>query len=86
MKTTSRIVLLVCFTFLLSLSISSAEEADRFQGKLGVGVMVINSGNNLNPKSSGKYLDSLSEAADKTTAIRALILPNCHMILASHVH
>ncbi|MGB3212917.1 MAG: DUF2860 family protein [Desulforhopalus sp.] len=57
-------------------SAAPAEEADKLQGSLGVGVMFINSGNNLNPSGSKRYLDDLNSAADKEASIIPLVLPN----------
>lgn len=73
----------ICFMFVLSFLIScfiesgvSAEEIDRIEGRIGLGAVFINSGNNLNPQGSKKYLDDLDSAADMVSSVIALVLPS----------
>lgn len=52
-----------------------AESSDPWTGRTGLGIMFINSGNNLNPKGSEKRLDNLDSAAEKELTIIPFILP-----------
>ena len=60
---------------LLSTSICAAEEHDPITGTIGIGGIVIDSGNNLNPNSSAKRLDNLNSGADRETKFIPIILP-----------
>lgn len=55
---------------------ASAEEVDKFEASVGLGVIVINSGNNLNTKGSNEYLTDLDSAAGKESYVIPLIMPN----------
>lgn len=55
--------------------LASAGETDSFSGVIGLGAIVINSGNNLNPNGSKKRLDNLDSAADRETTLMPGILP-----------
>lgn len=48
---------------------------DRFDGKVGLGVMYINSGNNLNPNGSKETISDLNSAADQKSTVLPMILP-----------
>ncbi len=69
----------VIYTFLsmalLTPAICSAEQESEFTGDLGVGLMVIDSANNLNPGSSKKIITNLDNSADKELATVPIILP-----------
>ncbi|WP_136806554.1 DUF2860 family protein [Desulfosediminicola flagellatus] len=53
----------------------SANEPDAFTGSIGIGGLIIDSGNNLNPNSSKSRIDNLNSAADRETSAIATILP-----------
>ncbi|MEE4243510.1 MAG: DUF2860 family protein [Desulfopila sp.] len=53
---------------------SAAEESD-FTGDIGVGVMFIDSANNLNPGSSKKIISNLDNGADRELTTVPIILP-----------
>lgn len=67
--------MIVCCISFIAVSVS-AEERDRFDGRVGLGVMFIDSGNNLNPSSSKAYLNDLNSAADRELKTIPLILPD----------
>ena len=52
-----------------------AGEPDTLDGRIGIGFIVIDSADNLNPSSSEKYIDSLDTAAERKTTILPMILP-----------
>lgn len=52
------------------------QESEAFTGRVGIGAMVIHSGNNLNPSGSDKTIDDLDSAADKETSFLPLIVPS----------
>lgn len=52
------------------------EEPPSLTGRIGIGAMFINSGNNLNPKGSDKNIDDLDSAANKKLTIIPLIVPS----------
>ncbi len=54
---------------------TEAKATDSFSGTIGVGAIVIDSGNNLNPEGSKKRIDSLDSAADRETTFLPGILP-----------
>lgn len=72
---------LVCLATaaLLTLPVgATAEETDStdsVSGTVGVGLMVIDSGNNLNPNGSDDRLESLDESADRETTFIPIVLP-----------
>ncbi len=55
---------------------ASAEEINKLDASVGLGMIVINSGNNLNTKGSNEYLTDLDSAADKESYVIPLILPS----------
>ncbi len=56
-------------------ALASADVTDSLSGTIGIGAIVIDSGNNLNPSGSKKRLDNLSSGADRETTIMPGILP-----------
>lgn len=50
-------------------TLASANTHNSFSGSLSLGTIIIDSGNNLNPESSKKNLDSLESAADRKTSV-----------------
>jgi hypothetical protein len=80
MKKTWVYSMLVCciffFTISVAVSAEESEERDRLEAKIRLGVMFINSGNNLNPYGSKAYLNDLNSAADKESMTIPLILPD----------
>lgn len=60
---------------LLTASICSAYQESDFTGDLGIGIMLIDSANNLNPGSSKKIITNLDNSADKELATVPIILP-----------
>lgn len=63
---------------LLPLSSEAADNdaaPDSLSGMVGIGMMVIDSGNNLNPDGSKKRLDDLDSGADRETTYLPMILP-----------
>ncbi len=80
-KTKTYVLLTYCISLLMiSASISVAaeetEDFDRFEARIGLGVILIDSGNNLNPKGSKAYLTDLNYAAKKELMTLPMILPN----------
>jgi hypothetical protein len=66
----------VCATALIYLpGLSAAGLTDSLSGSIGLGAIVIDSGNNLNPQGSEKRLDNLDSAADPETTFLPAILP-----------
>lgn len=55
--------------------LASADLTDSLSGTIGVGAIVIDSGNNLNPSGSKKRLENLDSAADRETTFVPAILP-----------
>ncbi len=53
----------------------TAEENDTWSGRIGVGAIVIDSGNNLNPSGSKERLENLDSAADQESTVLPVILP-----------
>jgi uncharacterized protein DUF2860 len=51
------------------------DNIDRFDGTIGLGVIYLNSGNNLNPNGSKEIISGLNSAADKESTILPMILP-----------
>jgi Protein of unknown function (DUF2860) len=68
-------VSLVVTALMIVPGLASADIADSLSGTIGIGTVVINSGNNLNPDGSKKRLNNLDSGADRETALRPLILP-----------
>jgi len=54
---------------------AGAEDVQRFSGRIGTGVMFIDSGNNLNPRGSKKVIENLDSAADPELSVIPLVLP-----------
>ena len=52
-----------------------SDDTNTFTGRIGIGFMVIDSGNNLNPNSSEKRIDNLDSAADRKTTALPMLLP-----------
>lgn len=75
MKNSYMAAVLLSVLCLPGTSPGQTEEVDRWQARVGLGLMFINSGNNLNPKSSKAYLNDLNSAAEKELSARLLILP-----------
>jgi hypothetical protein len=50
-------------------------KAGALEGRVGLGGLIVNSGNNLNPRDSSKRLDDLSSSAKKETSVIPVILP-----------
>ncbi len=71
-------MLMCVFFFALSMPVSAAEtaESNRLEATVGLGVMYIDSGNNLNPKGSKSYLGDLHSAPDKESITVPFILPD----------
>lgn len=83
-----RIVFLVLlassfFTATASAQDKTAEEEARLTGKIGLGVIYINSANNLNPGSSDKYLEDINKAPAKESSVVPGILPQLSYDVAS---
>lgn len=53
----------------------SAGNAETWNGSIGLGAIVLNSGNNLNPEGSKKRLNNLNSAADPETSFLPVVLP-----------
>ncbi|MBM9510922.1 DUF2860 family protein [Desulfogranum marinum] len=53
-----------------------AQESSSVSGTIGLGALIINSGNNLNPKGSEERLDNLQSGADRETTVIPPILVN----------
>lgn len=66
------LVLLALFWITSSVSANGQNE---FDGRVGLGGIMIYSGNNLNPKGSEKNIDDLNSAADKELTVLPMILP-----------
>lgn len=62
--------------FLLFIGSAYAEENGSLTVRLGLGFMVIDSGNNLNPDGSDKIIQSLDDGADRETSVIPLLLPS----------
>ncbi len=54
---------------------AEANTKDSFKGTIGIGAIVIDSGNNLNPEGSKKRIDDLDSAADRETTFLPGIIP-----------
>lgn len=54
----------------------TTEESSSFSGTIGLGALIINSGNNLNPKGSKERLDNLQSGAERETTVIPPILVN----------
>ena len=70
-----KLISVVALLFMTAPGLASAEITDSFNGSIGLGAIVIDSGNNLNPEGSKKRLDNLSSAADPVTTFLPAILP-----------
>jgi hypothetical protein len=70
-----KLISTVTTALLTATSLVSAGETDSLSGSIGLGVIVIDAGNNLNPEESKKRLDNLSSAAKKETTLLFGILP-----------
>lgn len=70
--------ILLCSLFSTGVStvFGAEDETDNFEGRVGLGIIFINSGNNLNPSGSKKYISDLNSAADKESSILPIILPS----------
>jgi hypothetical protein len=53
-----------------------AEEHHKFTANIGIGAVIINSGNNLVPGGSSDTINDLDHAADKETTFAPLIIPS----------
>ncbi len=60
---------------LFTASICSAYQKSNFTGDLGIGIMIIDSANNLNPGSSKKIITNLDNGAGKELVTVPIILP-----------
>lgn len=67
--------LLLCVLTTASLAYSTEEESSHFTGRVGIGGMFINSGNNLNPDGSKAHIDNLNTSAKKELTTIPLIVP-----------
>lgn len=74
-----RISNILCLAFVVALMpnfvFAEAEKENSIHGSLGIGFMVIESANNLNPNSSDKRIDSLDEDAESKTSFQPVLLP-----------
>lgn len=68
------LVCIIIGSFLFYIS-AVAGEPDALTGRLGVGLIVIDNGNNLNPSGSGKYIANLDSAADRKTTVVPVLMP-----------
>ena len=79
MKNKALSTFLAC-SLLFSGGLASAEEqvqeSSTVAGTIGVGAIIINSGNNLNPKGSKERLDNLESGAERETTVVPPILVN----------
>lgn len=69
------ICIALSFGLLFAGDFAQAKESDTFTGFIGVGGIIIDSANNLNPEGSKKRLDDLDSAADRETSFLAIALP-----------
>ncbi|TIH16508.1 DUF2860 domain-containing protein [Marinifilum sp. JC120] len=69
------LVYLVALALITVSSLASADATNSFSGSVRVGVMFIDSANNLNPDASSKRLDSLSDSADSKASFLPVLLP-----------
>lgn len=72
----------VTYLFITALAINlyssfcfADEKGDNLTGRIGIGFMAINSGDNLIPDSSEDYLGSLNSSAEKESSFLPIILP-----------
>jgi hypothetical protein len=70
-----KIISAIALIFMITPSVALAEETDSWTGSIGLGAIVINNANNLNPEGSQKRLDNLDSAADPETTLLPAILP-----------
>lgn len=75
MKNIQLVVLLLTMAFFSKDSSASEIEENTFDGRFGIGGIMIYSANNLNPKGSYKKIDDLESAADKKLNVVPVILP-----------
>lgn len=70
---------ILCFVLTLgmcsSVNLVSANEPDTFSGSIGLGGLIIDSGNNLTPESSERRLNNLNSAADRESSGIVILLP-----------
>ncbi|MGL1931536.1 MAG: DUF2860 domain-containing protein [Desulfotalea sp.] len=66
---------LVATTLMFVPGLATANETNSFSGRIGIGAIFIDSGNNLNPSSSEKRLGSLDSGADRKSTVVPVILP-----------
>lgn len=59
-----------------TIAVSADEAAGRLTAGIGVGAMVIDSGNNLVPGGSSKIIDDLDSAVERETAFVPLLIPS----------
>jgi len=59
-----KLISVVALILMTAPGLASAETTDSFNGSVGLGAIVTDSGNNLNPEGSEKRLDNLNSAAD----------------------
>jgi len=70
-----KLISVVTIILMTAPGLASAEITDSLSGTIGLGAIVIDSGNNLNPYGSKKRLDNLDSAADRETMLLPGILP-----------
>lgn len=70
-----KLINLMALLFMTTTVQASTNNTDSWSGSIGVGAIVIDSGNNLNPEGSKKRLDNLDSAAKPETSFLPVLLP-----------
>ncbi len=66
---------LVASTLMTVPSLVTADVTDSVSGRVGIGAIIIDSGNNLNPNGSKERLENLDSSADRETTVMPVVLP-----------
>lgn len=74
---------LILLLFISNTSFAKQEKQLGLEGDVTVGMMFINSANNLNPNSSSRYLDNLSSSPEKEFTAIPLIMPELKYVFNS---
>lgn len=77
MKLIKTFLLLACSALLAGpvYGDTDQDEDKSYSGRINIGVMLINSSNNLNPNGSKKYIEDLESAPDKERTVMPVIMP-----------
>ncbi len=68
--------MILAFGLICSASVIKAEEGDSFTGQIGLGAIVFDSSNNLNPNSSEARLNDLGSSAEGESSVKPLLRLN----------